>query len=66
MIAMLQSHWKGNENDTMDANANLIAAAPTLYEALNEAHSALIVANGCKLTIKKIEAALEAAERGEG
>jgi len=34
LIAMLQSHWKGNENDTMDANARLIAAAPDMMELL--------------------------------
>ena len=36
LIAMLQSHWEGNKNDTMDANANLIAAAPQMLEALEE------------------------------
>ena len=36
-----------------------------MREALDEAHCALIVAHGCKLSIKRIEAALSAAERGE-
>ena len=34
LIAMLQNHWSGNENDAMDANARLIAAAPDMLELL--------------------------------
>jgi hypothetical protein len=37
LIAMLQDHWKGNANGDMDANANLIAAAPLMLEALEMA-----------------------------
>ena len=70
LIAMLQSHWKGNENDTMGANARLIAAAPAMYEALkacaefihhyDQEHNI-----GDGKVLEQAIAALRAAERGE-
>lgn len=69
LIAMLQNHWKGNVRGDMDANAALIAAAPAMYEALQNIFAIKRTVDLNLFDIEAIhsiaEAALRVADGGE-
>ena len=60
-IAIIPSRW-GNPQ----ANANLIAAAPDMYEALKEIVSDLTDIGDCRVTNNSFNLALQALAKAEG
>ena len=62
LLATIATFWAETEENTHEANARLIAAAPDLLAALEQANEMLKYIGGCQDTVDKASKAISKAK----